>query len=117
LGQLGIGPIAAAQALISWSHPNRCRSEAAFARLAGCAPITASSGQNQRHRLDWGGDRQLNRALHTIATTRARYDPDTRDYLHRRRAEGKTPREALRCLKRYLARSLYRTLQHPSPTP
>jgi hypothetical protein len=87
------------------------RSEAAFARLAGAAPLPASSGQIIRYRLDRGGDRRLNRALHTIAVQRARTDLDTIAYIARRRSEGKPLRDALRCLKRYLARSLYRTLE------
>lgn len=117
LAQRGIGPISAAQLLISWSHPGRIRSEAAFARLAGTAPIPASSGNTLRHRLDRGGDRKLNRALHTILLSRRAHDPATIAYLQRRQHEGKTSREALRCLKRYLARSLYRHLQAlPQPT-
>ena len=106
----GIGPVSAAQAIVSFSHPGRCRHDAAFARLAGTSPIEASSGQVTRHRLNRGGDRALNRAIHIIATTRMRDDPATRAYLTRRRAEGKTDREIRRCLKRYIARQLYRTL-------
>jgi transposase len=106
----GIGPVSAAQAIVSFSHPGRCRHDAAFARLAGTSPIEASSGQITRHRLNRGGDRALNRALHVIATTRMRADPATRAYLTRRRAEGKTDREIRRCLKRYIARQLYRAL-------
>jgi transposase len=84
------------------------------ARLGGVAPIEATSGQVQtRHRLSRGGDRALNRALHTIIITRCRQDDATRAYIARRVAEGKTPREARRCLKRYLARRLYRLLEHP----
>ena len=94
-------------------HPGRCRNEAAFARLAGVAPLEASPGQNTRHRLNRRGDRQLNRALHTIAVTRSRYCPHTQAYIAKRTAEGKTPREAQRCLKRYIARQIYRLLQHP----
>jgi transposase len=111
LAQPGVGPISAAAVLVAWSQPRRIRSEAAFARLAGAAPIPASSGKTIRYRLDRGGDRQLNRALHTIILTRQRIHPDTRAYIARRVAEGKTKREAVRCLKRYLARSLYRTLE------
>src|SRR5205085_10517500 len=83
----------------------------AFARLAGAAPIPASSGKTIRYRLDRGGDRQLNRALHTIILSRRRTDNETKAYIARRLGEGKTQREATRCLKRYLARSLYRTLE------
>ena len=111
LDQHGIGPITAAQILISWSHRGRLKNEAAFARLAGAAPIPASSGNRTRHRLDRGGDRQLNRALHTIILARRKHDPTTIAYINRRQQEGKTLREAIRCLKRYLARSLYRLLQ------
>lgn len=111
LAQRGIGPITAASLLIAWSHPGRIRSEAAFARLAGTAPIPASSGKTIRHRLDRGGDRQLNRALHTIILARRRTDPETQAYITRRLTEGKSQREAVRCLKRYLARSLYRLME------
>jgi len=113
LDQPGIGPLLAAQLLLSWSHPGRVRSEAAFARLAGAAPIPASSGQTIRYRLDRSGDRQLNRTLHQIIVTRRRMHPPTIDYIERRTSEGKTRREATRCLKRYLARNLYRLLEHP----
>ena len=113
----GVGPISAAQLLISWSHRGRIKSEAAFARLAGSAPIPASSGKTIRHRLDRGGDRKLNRALHTILLTRRRTDPETIAYINRRRQDGKSEREAIRCLKRYLARSLYHHLETmPLPT-
>ena len=109
--EAGVGPICAAQMLISWSHPGRVRSEAAFASLAGVAPIEASSGQHIRHRLNRGGDRQLNRALHTVANSRMQHDERTRAYVERRRQEGKSDREIRRCLKRYLARHLYRMLE------
>ncbi len=115
LDQHGVGPLAAAQVLLSWSHRGRFPSEAAFARLAGCAPIPASSGQTIRYRLDRGGDRQLNRALHMIIVTRRRAHPPTIAYLDRRIQEGKSRREATRCLKRYLARHLYRLLEKGSP--
>jgi transposase len=94
----GIGPVSAAQAIVSFSHPGRCRHEAAFARLAGTIPIEASSGQITRHRLNRGGDRALNRAIHVIAGTRMRCDPATIGYVARRRAQGKTDREIRRCL-------------------
>jgi transposase len=112
LDEPGIGPIVAAQLIVSWSHPGRLRSEACFARLAGVAPVPASSGQTTRHRLSRGGDRQLNRALHTIVLHRRQHDPTTKDYIAKRIAEGKTRREATRLLKRYLARHLYRLLEH-----
>ena len=82
----------------------------ADARLAGVAPIPASSGQTTRYRLSRGGDRQLNRALHTVILHRRLHDPATRDYIARRVAEGKTSRDAVRLLKRYLARHLHRIL-------
>jgi transposase len=106
----GIGPVSAAQAIVSFSHAGRCRNEAAFARLAGTSPIEASSGQVTRHRLNRGGDRALNRATHVIAGTRMRCDPATIAYVARRRAQGKTDREIRRCLKRYIARQLYRAM-------
>ena len=111
LDEPGVGPIVAAQLIVAWSHRGRVRSEAAFARLAGAAPIPASSGQTTRHRLSRGGDRQLNRALHTVILQRRLHDPATKDYIARRVAEGKTTRDAVRLLKRYLARHLYRLLQ------
>jgi transposase len=104
LDEPGVGPISAARILIAWSHRGRFHSEAAFAMLAGASPIAASSGQTIRHRLNRGGDRQLNRALHTIAVSRRATHRPTRDYIDRRIREGKTTREINRCLKRYLAR-------------
>jgi transposase len=114
----GIGTLLAAQIIVSWSHPGRCRSEAAFARLSGVAPLEATSGQTQtRHRLSRGGDRQLNRAIHNAVLTRIKVHPPTRAYLARRIAEGKTRREAMRCLKRYYARHVFRVLEAaPMPT-
>ena len=101
--------------MISWSHKGRIKSEAAFARLAGVAPIPASSGQTIRYRLDRSGDRQLNRALHQILVPRRRIHEPTIAYIERRISEGKTRREANRCLKRYLARSLFRLLENGAP--
>jgi transposase len=112
----GVGPINAAVVLAAWSHPGRCRSDAAFAMLAGAAPIPASSGKTVRYRLNRSGDRQLNRALHNIAMARLRFDPDTRAYAERRRAQAKTDRDIKRCLKRYIARQLYRQLETPPIT-
>lgn len=109
-GRHGIGPVSAAQSIVSFSHPGRCRSDAAFAALAGTNPIQASSGRTARHRLNRGGDRALNRAIHTIALTRMRTCPRTRAYVARRTAQGKSTREIRRCLKRYITRELYRTL-------
>ena len=102
----GLGPVSAAQAIVSFSHPGRCRNDAAFAKLAGTSPIEASSGQTTRHRLNRGGDRALNKAIHTIAKTRMRSDPNTQAYLAHRCAEGKSDREIRRCLKRYITRQL-----------
>jgi transposase len=104
----------AAALLVAWSQPGRLRSEAAFARLAGVAPIPASSGKVVRHWLARGGDRRLNRALHTIVLGLRRVDPGTKAYIARRVSEGKSEREAVRRLKRYLARSLFRQLE-PMP--
>ena len=115
LAEAGVGPIVAAQLIVSWSHKDRVRSEAAFARLAGVAPLPASSGLTNRHRLSRGGDRQLNRALHTVILHRRQHDHQTRQYIDRRVAEGKTRREATRLLKRYLARHLYRVMQNAKP--
>jgi transposase len=115
LDEPGVGPIVAAQLLVAWSHRGRLRSEACFARLAGVAPVPASSGQTTRHRLSRGGDRQLNRALHTIVLHRRQHDPATRDYIAKRIAEGKSRRDATRLLKRYLARHLYRLLENQEP--
>jgi transposase len=107
----GVGPIVAAIVLCAWSHPGRCRSDAAFAMVGGAAPIPASSGQTVRVRLNRSGDRQLNQALHVVVLTRLRYDPATRAYATRRRAQGKTNREIKRCLVRYVARQLFRLLE------
>jgi transposase len=108
----GVGPISAAQVLVSWSYAGRLRSEAAFAALAGANPIPASSGQVTRHRLNRSGDRQLNRALHTVVVARLRDDPATRAYAARRTAEGKSIRDIRRCLKRAVARQFFKLLEH-----
>jgi len=110
LHQPGIGPVTAAIAYAAWSHPGRLRSEAAFASLAGVNPIPASSGSTVRHRINRGGDRRLNRALHMAVVTRMRMDPETRAYVDQRTSQGRTPREIRRSLKRYLARQIYRQL-------
>lgn len=115
LDEVGVGPISAAQLFCSWSHPGRLRSDAAFAMLGGAAPIPASSGQTIRYRLNRAGDRQLNCALHTIVLTRLQHDPATRAYAAKRAAQGKTPREIKRCLKRYVARHLFRLLEANGP--
>lgn len=106
----GVGPVSAAQVIVSFSHPGRCRSDAAFAALAGTSPLKASSGRTVRHRLNRGGDRALNCAVHTIALTRMRCCERTQAYVARRTAQGKTLREIRRCLKRYITRELYRAL-------
>ncbi len=110
LDKAGIGPVTVAVAIRAWSHAGRVRSEAAFACLAGVNAIPASSGNTTRHRLNRGGDRRLNRALHIAAVTRMRMDSDTRAYVEKRRAEGRTTKEIRRSLKRYLARQIYRHL-------
>jgi transposase len=96
--------------LVSSADPSRLRSEPAFAALAGVSPIEASSGPLKRHRLNRGGDRQLNWALHMSALNRIRYHPETRSYYGRLLERGKTKREAIRIVKRALARRLYRTI-------
>ncbi|MER6434160.1 transposase [Streptomyces sp900105245] len=115
LGLLGVGPITAAQVLVSWSHPGRFRSEAAFASFAGVSPIPASSGLTIRHRINRSGDRQLNRALPTITLIRMRLDSATKTYVARRVAEGKTSRDAQRCRKRAICRQLFKILERASP--
>lgn len=112
----GIGTVTAAICLTAWSHHGRVRSEAAFAALAGVNPIPASSGNTVRHRLNRGGDRRLNRALHIAVLTRMTHHPETRAYVEKRQAEGRTTKEIRRCLKRYLARQIYRKL-NAAPTP
>jgi transposase len=111
----GVGAVVAATVLLAWSHPGRIRSEAAFAALAGASPLPASSGNTTRYRLNRGGDRRLNRALHTVALVRMGHDPRTRDYVTRRTREGRTKREIMRNLKRYISRQLFRTLNGANP--
>jgi transposase len=112
LERRGVGPDSAAALLIAaGDNPERLRSEASFAALCGASPIEASSGKTRRHRLNRGGDRQANAALHRIAITRLRCDERTRDYLDRRTAEGKTRREAIRCLKRHIAREIHNLIR------
>lgn len=108
----GVGAVTAAVVLAAWAYPGRVRTEAAFARIAGTCPIPASSGNTLRHRLNRGGDRRLNKALNTVVLTRMRSDPETRRYLERRQAEGRSTKEIRRCLKRYVTRQLYRCLTH-----
>ena len=111
LDEPGVGTVTGAQLLVSFSHPGRIHGEAAFGRLAGVAPLEASSGKTERHRLDRGGDRQLNHALHTVVLTRQRCDEETKRYIQRRMGEGKSKREAVRCLKRYVGRHLFRLME------
>lgn len=108
----GIGPVNAAVILTAWSHPGRVRNREAFAKLAGVSPLQMASGNRSEHRLNRSGDRQLNRALHSIANSRMRYDPRTRDYTARRTTEGLTTRRIRRCLKRYIANEVYNHLNH-----
>ena len=98
-------------------NPDRLRNEASFAHLCGVAPIDASSGKHERHRLNRGGDRQANSALWTIVITRMAADQTTRDYIDRRIDDGHTKKEAIRCLKRHIAREVYRYLPTPEPAP
>ncbi len=111
LEECGVGAVCAAQMIVSSGDARRMRSEAAFAALAGTSPVDASSGRQRRHRLNRGGDRQLNRALHVIALSRIRYHEQTRAYYQRLLHSGKTSREARRCVKRALARHFYRQLR------
>jgi transposase len=110
LAVCGVGPIVAAKILGETHDVGRFSSAAAFAAHAGVAPLPASSGTISRHRLNRGGNRQLNRALITIAMVQARWDPQGSAYLARKRAEGKTPPEARRCLMRHLAAVVYRSM-------
>jgi transposase len=107
----GVGTDTAASLLLAvGDNPERLKSEASFARLCGVAPVAASSGKTTRHRLNRGGNRDANRALHVLALGRMSWDERTREYVAKRTAEGKSKREILRCLKRYLAREVYRVL-------
>ena len=117
LTEPGFGPLTAAKLVGEIADAHRFATAAKLARAAGVAPIPASSGNTQRHRLDHGGNRQINAALHRVIVTRARCHAPTRDYIDRRRAEGKSTREAIRCLKRYLARRVWRMLQAAPPGP
>jgi transposase len=116
LERRGVGPDSAATLLITaGDNPDRLATEASFAALCGASPIQASSGKTRRHRLNRGGDRQANAALYHIALTRLRCDQPTGAYIDRRAAQGKTHREALRCLKRYIAREIYNLIRAPGP--
>jgi len=111
LAEPGVGPVIAAQLLVSWSHRGRVRNEATFAALARTSPLKASSGQRIRHRLNRGSDRALNRAPHTMAITRVRCHPQTRANHAAATARGNTHRDIRRSLKRALTRRLYRRIQ------
>jgi transposase len=104
---------AAALLIAAGDNPERLHNEASFAALCGTSPVEASSGKIERQRLNRGGDRQANCALHTIVLSHLRWDQHTRNYLDRRIAEGKTRREAVRCLKRYAAREIYHLITRP----
>jgi transposase len=116
LAQPGFGPLTAAKLVGEIAGAGRFKTDAKLARAAGLAPIPVSSGKTNRHRLDRGGNRQINAAIHRVVVTRARCHPETQAYIARRKAEGKTTREAIRSLKRHLARRVWRLLQ-PPPTP
>jgi transposase len=112
---IGVGPDSAAALLIcAGDNPGRLHSEAAFAALCGTSPVEASSGKTRRHRLNRGGDRQANAALHRIVIVRRRWHQPTRDYAARRTTEGKTHKEITRCLKRYVAREIFAVLHQTS---
>jgi transposase len=117
LAECGVGAVCAAQLLVSSGDPKRMTSEASFAALAGTSPVDASSGKQQRHRLNRGGDRQLNWALHVIALQRVRRHAETAAYYQHLLTAGKTTREAKRCIKRALARRLYHQLRQLPQTP
>ncbi len=115
----GVGTETAGQLLVTaGDNPERLRTEAAFAALCGAAPVPASSGRTDGHRLSRGGDRQANRALHMIAVVRMRYCPRTRAYVARRTQQGLTKKDIIRCLKRFIAREVYHALTrtHPGST-
>lgn len=117
LAIFGCGPISAASlAIAAGDNPGRLGGEAAFANLCGASPVEASSGKTARHRLNRGGNRQANAALHRIAVVRLRYDDRTREYAERKRSEGKSKKEILRCLKRYIAREVFKALLNPRGT-
>ena len=117
LAEKGVGPMTAAILIGEIAGIDRFSSDAKLARIAGCAPVPISSGRNDRHRLDRGGNRQLNYAIHMIAMTKLRTDPATAIYIAKQRQRGKTQREAVRCLKRHLVRRIYQLLTAPETTP
>src|SRR4051794_41972134 len=111
----GFGPLTAAKLVGEIAGAGRFATDAKLARAAGVAPVPVSSGNTNRHRLDRGGNRQINAAIYRITVTRARCHPETQTYIARKTAEGKTHREAIRCLKRHLARRIWHLLQPPTP--
>lgn len=114
IDQFGVGPVCAADLMITQgTAQDRINSESAFAAVCGVSAVEASSGERIRHRLNRGGDRQANAALYRIVVVRLKYDPQTQAYMQRRTAEGRTKKEIIRCLKRYVAREIYHTLKHP----
>jgi len=115
LNEPGFGPLTAGKLVGEIAGAGRFSTDAKLARAAGVAPIPVSSGKTNRHRLDRGGNRQINAAIHRVAVTRARCQAETIDYVERKKSEGKTQREAIRCLKRHLARRIWRLLQPPHP--
>jgi transposase len=119
LTEPGFGPLTAGKLIGEIAGVQRFTSDAKLARAGGIAPIPVSSGNTNRHRLDRGGNRQINTAIHRVAVTRSRCHPETRAYLERKRSEGKTNRDAIRCLKRHPARRIWHLLQttQPSPSP
>ena len=117
LEEVGIGPLTAAKLIGELAGAERFATDAKLARAAGVAPVPVSSGRTDRYRLDRGGNRQLNVALHRFAVNKAKYDPQTAAYLKRKEAEGRTRLDALRCIKRHLARRVHRLLTQPTPDP
>ena len=115
LTEPGFGPLTAAKLIGEVAAAGRFSSDAKLARAAGVTPIPVSSGKTNRHRLDRGGNRQINATIHRIAITRLRCHPETQDYIARKRSEGKGTKEAIRCLKRHLARRIWHLLQPPQP--
>jgi transposase len=114
LTEPGFGPLTAGKLIGEIAGAHRFSTDAKLARAGGIAPLPVSSGNTNRHRLDRGGNRQINAAVHRVAVTRARCHPETKAYIARKTAEGKTHREAIRCLKRHLARRIWHLLQPPT---
>jgi transposase len=114
LAERGVGVLIAAKLIGEIAGAQRFTSDAQLARLAGCAPIPVSSGRTDRYRLDRGGNRQLNHAIHMIALARLSHDPQTAQYIAKQRARGKTSREAIRWLKRHLVRRIYHLVRDPN---